>query len=440
MVSRTSAFFAFWVVVSGAYLVLTIASLGATTLRGTPLKDVAPFSQLEETCPFTEYAAASFDPFNKYVPLSDEALHHARSRNPFKCGSQGTLDEDQRKLTVASWYYSKSREKYIFGGFTADMGWPLMIARYLLTKRHRSEHALQFLDKWGHGCNTDSDGWTCFFQQITPSECLPQGTPVDSLTNKATETRHKVKLYDIYNATKSINDIRGRNRNILELAELDDVLQPDNDLQTMQIVFQWVYQLLPQTRLAVDKIKHSLGFRSPVKAYIAFHIRWGDKIGRGGGPVESAFIPLRKYVEAIHCYYLNTDATTFPNHIYVATDDYGAVEELRELLGSNYVVTTSATKVNTGFAIEKYHSGVIDPSTKWNEAVRLWADMEILAGSDLFVGNMESSVGKMVQLMRVQKHPKSSINAMGVHRRSAKSCCAQNSVEALRTNCFWTCT
>mmetsp|Transcript_19890 Transcript_19890/g.56870 ORF Transcript_19890/g.56870 Transcript_19890/m.56870 type:complete len:499 (-) Transcript_19890:476-1972(-) len=413
-----------------------------------PPSPTVPLTLLSSKCSIQDFLRTSYDPLERYVQIPPDRLAKALWRNPFKCDHGGTL-KAVTSVSVPSWYFSKTRSSFVFGGLTADMGWVLMVARHTMTRHWPKQHALQFFSEWGHGCplpdGVPNMGWTCFFKQVTPSNCLP-GTKSSATSNSANFTlyeskydqiRHDVKLYDIY-SNESKNASAVRNMAIIKNAGLEDLVPFDNDLQAMRILFHWVYQLQDHTRAMVDKAKAPLVGFSKGQPYIAFHIRWGDKIGRGGGPQESVFVPLERYIESVHCYYSHYGKSETPRYVYIATDDYAAVEKLRRLLGNEFVVGTSAQPSNSGFSIQKYHSGEMGDQAKFNESVRLWADMEILAGAEVFVGNMESNIGKTVHLMRMGRHPHTSMNAVSIHHTE---CCYDSimNFSKRRFNCFWQC-
>lgn len=359
-----------------------------------------------------------FDANKQFVKLGSDNWGFIRYKNP--------LDVQYDHNLVPTWPcgWKKSVYKCKFGGLTADMGWPLMVARFALQETSKG---VEFMGQWGHGCveNTRSCKWDSFFKPLPNSK---KSTPV-LYSNKT--ARHMIKMYKYYDS-KHKRLAGKRNDFIIELAGMKNIIQPDNDLQTMRIVFTWLYQLNSSTRHVVDVQKKKVfDFDKP---YIAMHVRWGDKVGRGGGPKETSFIPLKNYIQALDCHFKSRN-TTPPTTIFVATDDYSSVEELRKMLPS-FKVYTSAESRSRGFSIDKYRE-TVDNRGKYFRSVNLWADMEILANADVVAGNMGSNVLRMVHLMREDHDPDTTID-VAQYVRNGYSCC-NGSLEDRRRNCFWLC-
>src|SRR5690349_20945269 len=101
--------------------------------------------------------------------------------------------------------------------------------------------------------------------------------------------RHLVKRREKYEASNPNHHLRYK-----KLGSKIGLKNLDNDLQTWQAVFHWLYRLKPEVRKRVDIIKKEvlslgglafdLNMRQP---YIAVHIRLGDKVGLKDGPLEA---------------------------------------------------------------------------------------------------------------------------------------------------------
>ena len=301
---------------------------------------------------------------------------------------------------IPEWYFSKSRQRYIYGGFTADIGWVLMVARY----SYSLGKEFAFTEHWGHGSIGGS--WTEMFVQ--KSKCTNKRR-LEGKTNQ--KLRQEIKFKDYYTMRSykvHPNKLIQKKFNMRNVSPLDD-------LTTMRRLFKDIFKLNRKSRLKVNKLKNSI---SPKKLYIGVHVRWGDKIGNGNknDPVESSMIPLETYVRIIKKIDLKT--------IFVATDDYIAVVELRELL-PNYTIFTSSDPVqHTGFSISAYKPDL-------QGTIKLWADMEVLSEAQYFIGNFESNVARTVHLMRVRE----SFDIMDYHRGNDQRKCCENKYN----NCFWFC-
>mmetsp|Transcript_45206 Transcript_45206/g.72490 ORF Transcript_45206/g.72490 Transcript_45206/m.72490 type:complete len:512 (+) Transcript_45206:184-1719(+) len=392
-------------------------------------------------CPNRSFARRiSFDPENRFRPVPNDVWDKVQSKNPFVCTKHHIASI--KNVLVPAWRFSRSKFFFRFGGFTADMGWVLMVTRYVVTRTNKRSTGVNFFPKWGHGCDSDVDseaGWSCFFKQITPVECLAPNTTFDFLDYKEDNVRRTVKMYDLW-ADDSVETTKVRNQNILNIAGLGGHVESDSDIVSMRVLFQWTFRLHESTRKMVDKVKAEVSKYLPEGApYLAFHVRWGDKVGRGGGPKESQFIPLRQYLKALHCTYLDL-GKDLPRNIYVATDDYAAITELKETLGPEFAIYTSAQPVNKGFSIDSYHKE-LSPKEKYRESVRLWADMEMLAGAEVLVAHMGSNIPKTVHLMRTQD-PFTSVNVEAFVRTSDpkyQNCCNSMPLSLRQANCMTIC-
>ena len=378
------------------------------------------------------FTKASLDPFERYQV---EEQGTARS-SPFRCVQGGKHEVDKADVYVPGRRWSNSQRRFKAGGFTADMGWVLMVARYALIHNK----AVQFPRYWGHGCagNASAGGWTCFFQEITPERCLPQRHMRVNLVMSDSTVRERVKLKDRY-----IDDLdKGadskflqRNEEIVRLA--GEWLRADNDIQTMRQVFHWIFRLQPHTRALVKLFKQPL-VKALRRPYIAMHVRWGDKVGKNnfkGEPIEGEMVPLRVYRDLVYCYYAQHGSNMIPRTLFVATDDYDAVVELKKLMGKDFHVVTTAHPHHKGFSITDYHTET--EASKFDKAVSLWGDMELLAGGEVFVGNMQSNIVRIVHLMRMGKPINTTLQLSLA--TVGNSCCSRNTGSTFIKNCFWTC-
>lgn len=64
------------------------------------------------------------------------------------------------RVLIPQWHYSLSKQQFIYGGITADMGWILTVARYALTMDNTT---IQFPPNWGH---SEVGSWESIFEPI----------------------------------------------------------------------------------------------------------------------------------------------------------------------------------------------------------------------------------------------------------------------------------
>lgn len=305
---------------------------------------------------------------------------------------------------VPTWRYSKSKGRVSYGGFTADMGWVLMVNRYALSVGAR----LKFPNDWGHG----PGGWTDMFVEPYDGFC----SELVYIHNSDKDQRQRVKFKDFYDG--SLDFKVHPNSGVQRFFGMSP--DPNNDLITMRQLFKYTFQLSPSVIPGVTQEVNVL--KLPVD-YVGIHVRWGDKVGasvHASDPRESTYIPISVYTREIRAFDIRD--------VYIATDDYRAVEELRSNLGPDYTVHTRTDRKTRGFSITKY----FDSLPRLGDSLDLWVDMEILGSAHTFVGNFESNVARMVHLMRDGR----SINIMDTFRGHDQfSCCRHR-----YSNCFWVCT
>jgi hypothetical protein len=145
-------------------------------------------------------------------------------------------------------------------------------------------------------------------------------------------------------------------------------------------------------------------------------VRLGDKVGRGGN-AESAVYPLEVHLRGLACFYA---ASAPPPRMFVASDDYAAVTGLRELVGPGVEVLTLGTPADTGHVQKVLNHA--DGAQRLAAVLRLWADLELLAQGEVFVGNQRSNVWRTVHLMRGDR-PASSSLAVHCLQSAQPTCC-----------------
>lgn len=220
------------------------------------------------------------------------------------------------------------------------------------------------------------------------------------------KVRHEIKLYE--NGTKRMRKDR------------NEKWPGKSDLEVMRGIFHWVFRI---QKWAEDDIQNRIDrwIGVPQRPFAAFHIRWGDKIGRRAGPVEGVFIPLQLFVDTLNCRLPNWKT------LFVASDDQAAIDEIRSLVGKGKDVRTFPASYG-GFSIVEYVG-------RTDDTLQLLTEMSLMADADLFLGNMQSSIFQTVHLMRGDKPADSSVNMYSLHSKQP-TCCTPDKVHI---NCFWVC-
>ena len=113
------------------------------------------------------------------------------------------------------------------------------------------------------------------------------------------------------------------------------------------------------------------------KTYVGLHIRLGDKLE------EAPLLPPEKYVLFAERF---SDVKCF----FILTDDFRAIEELREQFpGYSFFTLCQADEV--GYSLPKF---LKKPYVEQRQSyLRLWASMDILERAELFVGTYSANPG-----------------------------------------------
>jgi hypothetical protein len=134
----------------------------------------------------------------------------------------------------------------------------------------------------------------------------------------------------------------------------------------------------------------------PSEPFAALHIRRGDKIEGPAFPgqaeaveAEGEAIPPERYVELV--------AAKAPRikTLFVLTDDFSAVEDLRAV-ASGYRIVTLAEPAERGYRQPSFD--LLPLETKRRQIRRLLVETEVAARSQIFVGGFKSNVARYVAL------------------------------------------
>lgn len=316
-----------------------------------------------------------------------------KSYNPFK-----DCLFDSSVINIPEPHYSTKSKRYHYAGFTADMGWVLMMSRYSIA----NGQYMEFPNHWGH---SEHSGWREMFEPITHNICLGTTMTHRHIDQHDTKMRHKVKFKDYYTGKHNNNTLHP-NKEIIKYAM--NGMSLTDDLSNMRALFKWTFKLRPNIRSYIDM---NYNAKLP-KRYASMHIRLGDKVGESGNkndPKEGIKVPLKEYVK-----HIPDDIDT----VFIATDDSRSIEKIQALIPNKRIVSYST---GTGFSISGYKPTLDD-------TVKLWAEMELLSKAEIFITNMQSNVAKTVHIM--MSNGSRTINVMG-----GFECCNGNRYN----NCFWNC-
>ena len=308
----------------------------------------------------------NMDPHNRWRPPPYGSMLPSPFRSDIDGKFSGTV-------------FVPERHRRVFGGLCADIGWLVSVGRHALYQS--PYYGFEFPDYWGHGPHS----WLDLFEPVT---LLPVKQRV-SLMQEFKEDRHAVKKKDVF-----INDHDNMDPFMTKYANL----QPGSDINVMRYVFKWIFR--PRIEI-VHPLREMI--KLP-KRYIGMHIRRGDKVGMAAGPREGSFVAVDRYIQLL----FQLPRENLPNVLFVATDDYTSVEELRERVGDYFDIYTNTKPENRGFSIKEYQHKA-DVTDKFRRTLDMWIDMECLANATYFIANFESNVARAVNLMRFDKPANTSI-------------------------------
>ena len=152
-------------------------------------------------------------------------------------------------------------------------------------------------------------------------------------------------------------------------------LELKGDLRTVaHEIIKMIYRFNPETLSEIRKLIQPLDL--PDK-YIGFHIRGGDKF------TEHELLQCSAYID-------KAEKLSLLRKAFVLTDDYRIIETLKQNYPQwrFYSLTESSER---GYFHAKFQSQ--DKESKKKDLIKLFASMEILRMSELFVGTFSSNVG-----------------------------------------------
>ena len=228
-----------------------------------------------------------------------------------------------------------------------------------------------------------SKGWSDYFIPF----CDEKGNFLHRWFNRRPNSRFKnlfVRKIDNYLSYK----FRICNKNCLTLTDLwDDIRSldietfnyPELDMkgclqEACQKIIQYTWQYNIQTKQLVCGYISSLNLPSH---YVGFHIRGGDKF-------------IEAQLQDVDVYIKKAQSLSFLREAFVLTDDYSIIQLLR----SNYPEWTFYTLCKPdehGYFHQKFkkQSKIIIKE----QHIKLFASIDILASSDLFIGTFSSNPG-----------------------------------------------
>lgn len=247
-------------------------------------------------------------------------------------------------------------------------------------------HKIQFVLS-SNGANFDSEqGWQGFFEPFCEEVVSEKELHYKTVNWKfAIKLFFKKKDFELFrnflpyiSICKNIlhtQDVFGRSRDASLLKRTYYIKQLGArysllELCSILVNMTWTYK--PEVKKEVEGLISSLMLPS---AYIGFHIRGGDKF-------------LEHPIEAVETYFAKNDTSV--KNLFLLTDDYSIVSYIQKHY-QDYHVYTLCEESERGY----FHNDFIkqEPAYKRRKLIRLFASVDVLANSRLFVGTFSSNPG-----------------------------------------------
>lgn len=149
----------------------------------------------------------------------------------------------------------------------------------------------------------------------------------------------------------------------------------------MRILIPLIYNFNPSYRQKIDDYRKTIKIDG---SYVGFHVRCGDK------RTEREIIEPQKYIELVK-------EKTSIRQGFVFTDDYEAFEILKKTY-PEWTLYTSCMPSESGYSNASFSNE--NESTKEKELIKMFASIDILLKSDIFVGSFSSNPGLFIALQK----------------------------------------
>lgn len=154
--------------------------------------------------------------------------------------------------------------------------------------------------------------------------------------------------------------------------------------ENCKILSEYVWRYQPSVRQRIEVICDSVTLPSE---YVGIHIRRGDKCHE-----TKNIIPLRSFIQ-------KAEEVSSCRNAFIATDDYGVIDELIELYPS-WQFYTLCKPSSCGYKQSKQAKK--DKLQIKDEMIDLFAEIELLAKATCFIGTFSSNIA-IYMIMRMTK-------------------------------------
>jgi len=189
-----------------------------------------------------------------------------------------------------------------------------------------------------------------------------------------------LNAHDIYEKLQR-DEFVSQKFNIPELGIKGDVFQAKKTL--LRIIYRHSEEVQRVIR-AQDK------FLDGIKPYISLHIRRGDKVAERTKEAEA--IPLSQYVKQV------TDIHPDIKNVFIASDDYSVIKEIREIAPSRWSIITFCKPNATGYDQARFNWE--DGNAKKQQMLDLFIDLHFLIESEFYIGTYSSNISRLIALIK----------------------------------------
>lgn len=284
---------------------------------------------------------------------------------------------------------NKSFKKKMVFHLGADAGFFSEYNNMILAMLYCLEHKIQFVLYSDKANFRIEKGWEDFFQPFCDEDrdsfhaqynwrYPPQPHIVSFLDRLKIKFLKKIKgvdffTYELWNEFHN-REMENRTYDIPELKIKGDLRSACRQL----VSITWNYN--PEIAKKIQDITKDIGLSKP---YVGLHIRQGDK------GIEYDVINTRQYIEKAE---ENVDLRT----AFVLTDDYAVIDELHKEY-KQWDIYTLCTKTEKGYIHTQFQQEAsMDRKSRY---VNLFASVDFLVNSELFVGTYSSNIGMFVGML-----------------------------------------
>lgn len=151
-------------------------------------------------------------------------------------------------------------------------------------------------------------------------------------------------------------------------------------------IVEIIWRLNSRTKMKVDELLSSIEIP---KNYVAMHIRRGDKNS------EYVYTQISTYFEELDGI---AQAKNLP--IFIGSDDHTVLKEIKDTYPEKKIFHFHFPD-NLGFSMNKFSKN--SKKGKYDQIIRLLADIELMGKSDVFIGTPSSNVGLFIAVLRCWK-------------------------------------